>query len=124
MHLAPRTFGLDPPAPLADPRCATVRDLTGHPVRWYSVLPTFHALQWLDHEAARAGLVWTAHPGPFAFAALRFDPGLVRRFAITPPDLAAAALERLGLIQTRELPRPFRRNLRVRPIPADRVVRP
>jgi len=109
------------PPPFIDPRIAEVEALTGFRPRWSSRLPVpcWHALCWHGDYFRRAGLVWDA--SGLHFAVLSFDDRLARRYNLGNADLAAAGLEALGIMETRGIPRAFRRSVRVKRIPAERV---
>ncbi|HWL56959.1 MAG TPA: hypothetical protein VNQ78_09840 [Paracoccus sp. (in: a-proteobacteria)] len=107
--------------PLPDTRAAEVTRLTGFAPRWVSPLPVpcWHALCWHGADFRRAGLVWDA--SGLHFAVLTFDDRLARHYNLGNADLATAGLEALGIMETRGIPRAFRRSVRVKRIPAERV---
>ncbi|MBD9527840.1 hypothetical protein [Paracoccus sp. PAR01] len=108
---------------IIDPFAAAVERTTGQPIRHVGHLPCAHVLQWGEADCGIAGLVHSVEPGQLIFHRVTFSETLRHRLDITAQDLAACCLAQLGLMDVGGIPRPFRRSVRLRLIPAALVAR-
>jgi len=106
------------PIPTPDTFAAEVQHITGYPARFLGHIPVAHALQYLDHETAVAGLVWRkpTFPPSLAFARVTYSSRILHRYGLGPADLAAIALSQLGVLHLADMPRAARRSVSVKPI--------
>ncbi|MFG6080744.1 hypothetical protein ACEUZ9_001351 [Paracoccus litorisediminis] len=103
----------------SDPFARQIEEQTGYPPRFIGMLPIAHAIQIGEADRGMAGLVMRTPAQELAFVRVTYSERLYLRFDLFPADLAACGMEKLGLLNTKEIPRAFRRS--VRRIPAARV---